>query len=581
MLAGLLRHYAWPYRWLIAVVAGLQLISTLTSLYLPTVNASIIDDGVAKGDTHTIIRLGGLMLLVTGLQVLCALGALYAGSRASIGFGRDLRSAMFDHVTELSEPDTARIGTPSLLTRTTNDVRQIEVVVQMTSTVLITAPIMCVGGVVMSIHQDVGLSWLLVVSVPVLTVASYLMISRMLPLFHRLQGLIDNINRVMREQLSGIRVIRAFARERFEQRRFTRANRDVFATALAVGRWQVLMAPVTMLVINLSSVALTWFGGLRIEAGQMQVGSLIAFLSYFLLISMSVMMAMEFLELLPRASVCAGRLGEVLSTTPAITSPPNRKRPAYGIEGVVRLDRVTFRYPGADRPALQNVSLTASPGTVTAIIGKSGSGKSTLVSLICRFYDVTDGAVLVDGIDVRDYDTEELWSAIGLVPQRGYLFSGTVGDNLRFGRPGASEAEMWEALRVAAADDFVREHADGLHMHLAQGGVNLSGGQRQMLSIARAVINRPAVYLFDDAFSALDVQTDAQVRTALREVAPDSTVIIVAQRISTVAAVDQIVVLDAGEVIGTGTHDRLLSTCPAYAELSELQSLRADVVGWQ
>lgn len=581
MLAGLLRPYVRPYRGLIALVAGFQLISTIALLYLPTVNASIIDDGVAKGDTRTIIRLGGLMLLVTGLQVLCAVGALYAGSRASIGFGRDLRSAMFHHVTGLSEQDTAPVGTPSLLTRTTNDVRQIEVVVQVMSTVLITVPIMCVGGVFMSIRQNAGLSWLLLVSVPVLAVASYLIISRMLPLFESLQKLIDNINRVMREQLSGIRAIRAFARERFEQERFAKANRDVFVTALAAGRWQVLMVPVTVLVIDLSSVALIWFGGLRIGAGRMQVGSLIAFLSYFLLILISVLMAMAFLELLPRASVCAGRISEVLSTTPAITSPRNHKRPAYGIEGIVRLDNVAFRYPGADHSALQDVSLTALPGTVTAIIGKSGSGKSTLVSLICRFYDVTAGAVLVDGIDVRDYDTEQLWSAIGLVPQRGYLFSGTVADNLRFGRPGASDAEMWEALRVAAADDFVRAHPDGLQMQLSQGGVNLSGGQRQMLAIARAVINRPAVYLFDDAFSALDVHTDARVRTSLREVAPDSTMIIVAQRISTVAAVDQIVVLDHGEVIGIGTHDSLLADCPAYAELSELQSLGSDAVGWR
>ncbi len=352
------------------------------------------------------------------------------------------------------------MGTPSLLTRTTNDVRQIEVV-QVTTTVLITVPIMCVGGVFMSIRQNAGLSWLLIVSVPVLAVASYLIISRMLPLFEKLQKLIDNINRVMREQLSGIRAIRAFARERFEQERFAKANREVFVTALAAGRWQVLMVPMTVLVIDLSSVALIWFGGLRIGAGRMQVGSLIAFLSYFLLILISVLMAMAFLELLPRASVCAGRISEVLSTTPAITSPRDRKRPAYGIEGIVRLDNVAFRYPGADHSALRNVSLTALPGTVTAIIGKSGSGKSTLVSLICRFYDVTAGAVLVDGIDVRDYDTDQLWSAIGLVPQRGHLFSGTVADNLRFGRPGASDAEVWEALRVAAADDFVREHPDG------------------------------------------------------------------------------------------------------------------------
>lgn len=581
MLAELLRQYVRPYRWLIAVVAGLQMVSALASLYLPAVNASIIDDGVAKGDTHTIIRLGGLMLLVTGLQVLCAIGALYAGSRASIGFGRDLRTAMFDHVTGLSEQDTTGVGTPSLLTRTTNDVRQLEVVVQTTSTVLIAAPIMCVGGVFMSIRQDAGLSWLLLISVPVMAVAEFLIVSRMLPLFHNLQTWIDNINRVMREQLSGIRVIRAFAREPFEVERFAKANRDVFTTSLRVGRWQVLMAPAAMSVINLSSVALVWFGGLRINVGQMQVGSLIAYLSYFLQILMAVMMATAFLELLPRASVCATRISEVLSTCPAITSPQQHRCPAAGIEGMVRLDHVSFRYPNADGCALRDVSLTARPGTVTAIIGGSGSGKSTLVSLICRFYDVTAGAVLVDGIDVRDYATEQLWSAIGLVPQRGYLFSGTVADNLRFGKPDASDAEMWEALRIAAADEFVREHADGLQMPLSQGGINLSGGQRQMLAIARAVMNRPAVYLFDDAFSALDVHTDARVRASLREAAPDSTVIIVAQRLSTVAAVDHIVVLDQGEMVGAGTHDALLLSCPAYADLADLQSVNSDVVDWQ
>ncbi len=581
VLAAILRRYVRPYRRSIAAVAGLQLISTFASLYLPTLNASVIDDGIAKGDTHTIIRLGGAMLVVTGLQVLCAVGAVYFGSRAGIGFGRDVRSAMFGHVIELSEQDTSEFGTASLLTRTTNDVRQLEAVVQMTCTVLITAPIMCVAGTIMSIRQNAGLSWLLLITVPVLSAAIYLIVSRMLPLFRGMQSLIDNINRVLREQLSGIRVIRAFDRERFEQERFADANRAVSLTALAVGRWQVLLVPVTTLVVNLSSVALVWFGGLRIGAGRMQVGSLVAFLSYFMLILTSVMMAAAFLEVLPRASVSAKRIGEVLSTDPVITSPKAPRRPAYGVEGALTLENVSFRYPGTDQAALRDVSLSASPGTVTAIVGNSGSGKSTLVSLICRFYDVTAGAVLMDGIDVRDYDTEQLWSAIGLVPQRGYLFTGTVADNLRFGKSDASDAEMWEALRVAAADDFVRGHPDGLGMPVGQGGINLSGGQRQMLAIARAVINRPAVYLFDDAFSALDVHTDAHVRASLREIAADSTVIIVAQRISTVTSVDQIVVLDNGEVIGVGTHASLLADCRAYAELTDLQSLDSDAVGRQ
>jgi ATP-binding cassette, subfamily B, multidrug efflux pump len=572
MLLGLLRQYARPYRWLLAVVASLQVISTLASLYLPTVNAAIIDDGVAKGDTKTIVELGGMMLAVSGLQVLCSVGAVYFGSRAGMGFGRDLRSAIFHHVTGFSAQETARFGAPSLLTRTTNDVQQIQLLVQLTCTMLITAPIMCIGGIFMAVHQDAGLSWLLLISVPVLAVANYWIVSQLLPIFRGMQKLIDNINRVMREQLSGIRVIRAFAREPFERARFAEANQALSNTALAAGRWQALMLPVTTLVINISSVALIWFGGLRIDNGHMQVGSLIAFLSYFMQILMAVLLATFILILVPRASVCAERITEVFSTTTAITSPEHPIRPA-AVNGVIRLDAATFCYPGADRPVLQDVSLTALPGTTTAIVGSTGSGKSTLVSLICRLYDVTDGSVLVDGIDVRDYDTEQLWSALGLVPQRGYLFFGTVADNLRYGKADATDDEMWEALRVASADGFVRANADGLEMRVAQGGINFSGGQRQRLAIARAVIRRPAVYLFDDAFSALDVHTDARVRAALREKSADATVIIVAQRISTVSLADQVIVIDDGKVVGAGTHESLLAECPTYAEFVDSQSL--------
>jgi len=575
MLLALLRQYVRPYRWLLAVVASLQVISTLASLYLPTVNAAIIDDGVAKGDTKTIVELGGMMLAVSGLQVLCAVGAVYFGSRAGMGFGRDLRSAIFHHVTGFSAQETARFGAPSLLTRTTNDVQQIQLLVQLTCTMLITAPIMCVGGIFMAVHQDAGLSWLLLISVPILAVANYWIVSRLLPIFRGMQKLIDSINRVMREQLSGIRVIRAFARESFERQRFAEANNALSNTALGAGRWQALMLPVTTLVINVSSVALIWFGGLRIDSGHMQVGSLIAFLSYFMQILMAVLLATFILILLPRASVCAERITEVLSTSTAITSPEHPVRPDV-VNGLIRLDGATFCYPGADRPVLQDVSLTAQPGTTTAIVGSTGSGKSTLVSLICRLYDVTDGSVRVDGIDVRDYDTEQLWSAIGLVPQRGYLFTGTVADNLRYGKADASDDEMWEALRVASADGFVRAHADGLEMPVAQGGINFSGGQRQRLAIARAVIRRPAVYLFDDAFSALDVHTDARVRAALGEVSADSAVIIVAQRISTISLADQVIVIDDGNVVGTGTHESLLAECPTYAEFVDSQSLVAE-----
>ena len=572
MLAGLLREYVRPYRSLVGIVAALQVISTLAALYLPTVNAAIIDDGVAKGDTQTIMRLGGVMLAVSALQVLCAVAAVYFGSRTGMGFGRDLRWAIFDHVTGFSAHETARFGAPSLLTRTTNDVQQIQLLVQLTCTMLITAPIMCIGGIVMALHQDAGLSWLLLVSVPVLAIANYLIVSRMLPIFRRMQKLIDNINRVLREQLSGIRVVRAFAREPVERERFGEANQAVSDAALGAGRWQALLLPVTTLVINLSSVALIWFGGLRIDAGQMQVGSLIAFLSYFMQILMAVMMATFLLILLPRASVCAERITDVLSTRPTITSPPDPVTAAPKA-GLVRLESATFSYPGADRPVLEDISLTARPGSVTAIVGSTGSGKSTLVSLICRLYDVTAGSVTVDGVDVRDYDIETLWSTVGLVPQRGYLFSGTVADNLRYGKADATDAEMWEALRVASADSFVRAHADGLGMPVAQGGINFSGGQRQRLAIARAVIRRPTIYLFDDAFSALDVHTDTRVRAALRHVSAESTVIVVSQRISTVAEADCIVVVDDGRVVGAGTHEALIAECAQYAEFADSQAV--------
>jgi ABC-type multidrug transport system fused ATPase/permease subunit len=579
MLVALLRQFVRPYRWLVAAVMALQLVSTLASLYLPTVNATIIDDGIAKGDSATIIRLGVLMFAVTALQVLCAVGAVYFGSRAGLGFGRDLRSAMFHHVTTFSEHETARFGAPTLLTRTTNDVRQIQFLVQMACTVLVAAPIMCVGGIFMAIHQDAGLSWLLLVSVPVLVMANYWIISKTLPLFRSMQRLIDNINRVMREQLSGVRVVRAFAREPFERRRFDEANVALSNTTQDASNWQALLLPVTTLTINGSSVALIWFGGLRIDSGQMQVGSLIAFLAYFAQILMAVVMATMTIMVLPRAAVCAERITEVLSTTPAVGNPDNPLYPSREARGLVRLDHASFRYPGADRAVLQDVSLTARPGTSTAVIGSTGSGKSTLVALICRLYDATGGTVEVGGLDVRDRDVDELWSTIGLVPQRGYLFSGTVAENLRYGKADATEHEMWDALRVAAADDFVRTHADGLQMRVAQGGINFSGGQRQRLAIARAVIRRPAIYVFDDAFSALDVHTDALVRARLAEITPDATVIVVAQRLSTIIDADQVIVLEDGQVVGAGTHDSLLADSPTYREFAESQSLDAEVGG--
>ncbi|WP_044507430.1 ABC transporter ATP-binding protein [Mycobacterium simiae] len=585
MLLALLRQYIRPYRRLVAALLMLQTISTLATLYLPTLNAAIIDDGVAKSDTATIVRLGVLMLAVTGLQVLCSMGATYFGSRTGMGFGRDLRLAMFEHVTTFSERETARFGAPTLLTRSTNDVRQIQYLVQMTGTVLVTAPIMCVGGIFMAIHQEAALTWLLLVSVPVLGVANYWIMSHMLPLFRSMQALIDGINRVMRDQLSGVRVVRAFTREAFERDRFARANAALSNAALTAGNWQALMLPVTTLTINLSSVALVWFGGLRIDRGQMQVGSLTAFLAYCTQILMAVLVATMTLVVLPRASVCAERITEVMSTRAAVASPQQPKLPAHGITGVVRLDAAAFTYPGAERPVLHQISLTARPGTTTAIVGSTGSGKSTLVSLICRLYDVTAGAVRLDDLDVRDYDIERLWAAIGLVPQRGYLFAGTLAENLRMGATpdqAVTDDDMWEALRVAAADDFVRAHPDGLQMRVAQAGMNFSGGQRQRLAIARAVIRSPAIYLFDDAFSALDVHTEARVRAALREVAGNATTIVVTQRISTASRADHIVVIDDGQLVGSGTHESLLGSCRAYAEFADSQSVdavRSDHVG--
>ncbi|OAT69603.1 ABC transporter ATP-binding protein [Mycobacteroides immunogenum] len=573
-LRALLPRYVRPYRGVIAIVVTLQIISTLASLYLPTVNAAIIDDGVAQGDTRMILRLGTVMLAVTLVQIACSIGAVYFGSRTGMGFGRDMRSALFHHVIGFSAEESARFGAATLLTRTTNDVQQLQLLVQVTCTMLVTAPIMCVGGIAMAIHQNAGLSWLLMVSMPALALANWYIVRSMLPIFRRMQRLIDAINRVMREQLSGIRVVRAFTREAVERRRFGAAVAEVSEAALAAGRWQALMLPATSLVINTSSVALIWFGGLRIDHGQMQVGSLVAFLSYFLQILMSMMMLTMLAVMVPRASACAERITEVFETTGSITAPPDPVR-AEVLNPSVEFVDAGFRYPGAERAVLEGVSFTARPGTVTAIVGATGCGKSTLLSLVPRLHDVTAGSVRVGGNDVRRYDPEDLWTVLGLVPQRGYLFSGTVESNLRYGKADATEDEMWEALRVAQAADFVRAHGAGLQTPVSQGGINFSGGQRQRIAIARAVIRRPGIYLFDDAFSALDVRTDARLRQALREVAADATVIVVAQRISTVADADLIVVLEDGRVAAAGTHAELTQCCGTYREICDSQAVFA------
>ncbi|MCU1613570.1 MAG: Xenobiotic-transporting ATPase, partial [Frankiales bacterium] len=566
VLIGLLRAHLQPYRRPLLAVGGLQLVSTIASLYLPRLNADIIDNGIARGNTGYIVSTGGWMLTVTLLQIVCSVGAVWFGARTAMSFGRDLRAAVFHRVGEFSAREVNRFGAPSLITRNTNDVQQVQMLVLLSCTMLVSAPIMCVGGVVMALNEDVGLSWLLVVSVPVLVIAIGLVIRRMVPLFRLVQTRIDAVNRVLREQITGIRVVRAFVREPQEVARFGRANADITDAATAAGRLQALIFPIVMLVLNVSSVGVLWFGAGRIDAGQMQIGALTAFLAYLLQILMAVMMATFMAIMIPRASVCADRIGEVLETEGSVPPPAAPVTPLRS-DGELIFDAVTFSYPGAVAPVLSEISFTASPGRTTAIIGSTGAGKTTLISLVPRFFDATGGAVCLDGVDVRQLDQEVLWRRIGLVPQRPYLFSGTVASNLRYGNPTASDDELWAALEVAQGADFVRAMPDGLGTAVAQGGTSVSGGQRQRLAIARALVRRPEVYLFDDSFSALDLATDARLRAALKPVTAEATVIIVAQRVSTIADADQIVVLDGGAVVGIGRHDELLTSCEAYREI--------------
>ncbi|MEV0154794.1 ABC transporter ATP-binding protein [Micromonospora sp. NPDC050686] len=566
MLIRLLRGGLRPYRGPLAAVVLFQFVGTMASLYLPSLNADIIDQGVALGDTDYIMRTGGWMLLVSLVQIAGSVAAVFLGARVAMSFGRDTRAEIFAQVNRYSAREVARFGAPSLITRNTNDVQQVQMLVLMSCTMLVAAPIMSVGGVVMALRENVGLSWLMLVCVPVLAIALGAIIRRMVPGFRQMQTRIDTVNRVLREQITGIRVVRAFVREPYETERFGRANADLTATALRTGRLMALIFPVVMLVLNVSSVAVLWFGAQRVDAREIQIGALTAFLQYLMQILMAVMMATFMLMMVPRAAVCAERIVEVLDTESSVV-PPTDPLLAMTRRAELELRRVAFQYPGASAPVLHDISFRAEPGRTTAIVGATGAGKTTLLTLIPRLVDPTAGAVLVDGVDVRLLEPNEVWRRIGLVPQRPYLFSGTVASNLRYGNPDATDAELWAALEIAQARDFVAEMPGGLDAPIAQGGTNVSGGQRQRLAIARALVRQPEIYLFDDSFSALDLGTDARLRAALRPVTADSTVVIVAQRVSTIVDADQIIVLEDGGVVGIGRHAELLATCPTYAEI--------------
>ncbi|MFF2052444.1 ABC transporter ATP-binding protein [Leifsonia sp. NPDC058194] len=570
MLLKLLGRFLRPHWRLLVGVVVFQLAQSLLSLWLPTLNADITDNGIAKGDTGYILMVGAQMLGVTLVQVACSIAAVYFGAKVAMRVGRDLRTAIFHRVGEFSEREVSRFGAPSLITRNTNDVQQVQMLVLMTCTLLVSAPILAVGGIVLAMQQDLELSWLIAVSVPVLLIAVGLIISRMVPLFRRMQERIDRVNRVLREQLTGIRVIRAFVREDVETERFAVANDQVTDTALKAGRLFALMFPIVMLVLNVSSVAVIWFGGFRVDDGSMQIGTLTAFLQYLMQILMGVMMSTMMAVLVPRAAVCADRIGEVLGTEASVRAPENpvTELPAHG---TVEFVDVGFAYPGAEQPVLSDVTFLARSGETTAIIGSTGSGKTTLVNLVPRLFDATSGLVLVDGVDAAELDPELLWSRIGLVPQKPYLFSGTVASNLRYGKPDATDDELWSALEIAQAKDFVEAMPDGLDSPIAQGGTNVSGGQRQRLAIARALVKRPEIYVFDDSFSALDTATDARLRSALARSVSEATMIVVAQRVSTIVDADQIIVLEDGRVVGRGTHEELIESNPTYAEIVSSQ----------
>ena len=576
MLLRLVRTYLKPYAAPLAAVVALQFVGTMAALYLPSLNADIIDKGVVTGDTGYIVRHGGLMLLVSLVQIVCSVIAVWFSARNAMGFGRDLRAAIFHRVGTFSAREVQHFGAPSLITRETNDVQQVQMLVLMAGTLLVAAPIMMVGGIIMAAREDVGLSWLVLAVVPVLGISIGLLVRQMVPSFRLMQERIDEVNRLLREQITGVRVVRAFVREEHETERFRDANEQLTEVAICAGRWQAAMFPTVMIVANVATVGVLWFGGHRVEDGHMEVGALTAYISYLMQIVMSVMMAMFMLMMVPRATVCADRITEVLDTASSVV-PPAEPVTDLPERLTLELDAVTFAYPGADEPVLRKVSLAAGPGETVAIVGSTGAGKSTLVNLVPRLFDATGGVVRVGGIDVRDLQPERLWSHLGLVPQKAFLFRGTVADNLRYGKPDATEDEMWAALEIAQAREFVEAMPDGLEAEITQGGSSLSGGQRQRMAIARAVIRRPDIYLFDDSFSALDLTTDARLRAALRPVTRDAAVLIVAQRVATIRHADRIVVMEDGAVVGTGTHDELLEDCSTYREIVESQLTAEEV----
>ena len=562
----------WPF---IILVVILQLASTIAALYLPSLNARIIDEGVAKGDTDFIWSTGMTMLLVCLVQVVTAITAIYFGARTGMGVGRDLRRAIYRQVDDLSMLEVGEFGSATLITRNTNDVQQVQMLVLMTLNFMVSTPIMCIGGIIMALREDAGLSWLVWVSVPVLFVVVAILVYLLMPLFRRMQDQVDDINGVLREQITGIRVIRAFVREPFETDRYADANRALTETSVKVGNLFVLMFPAIMMILHLATAAVLWFGGHRVDAGQMEVGSLTAFLQYLLQILVAVMMGVFMMMMIPRAVVCAERIAEILDTRSTMTIPAGvTEMPS---RGELEFRNVTFGYPGAEVPVIEGLNFTAQPGTTTAIIGSTGSGKSTIVNLIPRLIDPQDGEILIDGTPVTEFNRHQLAKLIGLVPQKPYLFSGTIASNLRFGNDDATDDELWEALRIAQADDFVAEKEDQLDERVAQGGTNYSGGQRQRLCIARALTVKPQIYVFDDSFSALDVATDARLRAALDESTGEATVIVVAQRVSTIRDADQIIVLEAGKIVGRGTHEELAEANPTYREIIESQLTTEEV----